>query len=234
MSGFPSIWKHGAEPNGYQLHVDVVDQLIGGQADIVFCSSRCLRQFFNSLVDKVERRWAMPSVRESNPASVESVGNVHLRATCESDLQTFFEYHLDPIANRMAAFTAKDPNDRAAYMAKWNKNLADPTIITKTIMLDGQIVGTVASFIAPWAPSQRHVTYWIDRKHWGKGIATAALQQFLRDSRLQERPLYASAASDNLGSIRVLEKCGFTITGSEKAFANGRGEEIEEICLVLS
>src|SRR5215813_15116650 len=39
---------------------------------------------------------------------------------------------------------------------------------------------------------------------------------------------------DNLGSIRVLEKCGFTVTGSAKAFANGRGAEIEETCLVLT
>ena len=161
--------------------------------------------------------------------------SIILRDTRETDLQTFFEYQLDPIANRMAAFTAKDPTDRDAYMAKWTKNLADPTIIQKTIMRDGQIVGTVASFLAPWtpAPHQRHVTYWIDRKHWGKGIATAALQLFLRDPQLQERPLYASAARDNLGSIRVLEKCGFAITGYEKAFANGRGEEIEEVMLIL-
>jgi RimJ/RimL family protein N-acetyltransferase len=161
---------------------------------------------------------------------------ITLRATRESDLQTFFEYQLDPVANRMAAFTAKDPTNRDAYMTKWTENLADPSNITKTIMLGNQIVGTIASYLAPWtpAPHERHVKYWIDRRHWGKGIATAALQQFLSDPQLQGRPLYASVAHDNLGSIRVLEKCGFTITGASKAFANGRGEEIEETLLVLS
>ena len=161
---------------------------------------------------------------------------ITLRATRESDFQTFFEYQLDPIASRMAAFTAKDQTDRDAYIQRWTKNIADPTNITKTIMLGDQIVGMIASYLAPWTPSphERHVTYWIDRQHWGKGIATAALQQFLKDPQLQERPLYASAAHDNLGSIRVLEKCGFTVTGSAKAFANGRGEEIEETNLVLT
>src|SRR5215510_2130789 len=113
------------------------------------------------------------TIDKSESESAQLFTKITLRATREADLQTFFEYQLDPIANRMAAFTAKDPTDRDAYMAKWTKNLADPTTINKTIMLDGQIVGTVASFLAPWtpAPHQRHVTYWIDRKYWGKGIA---------------------------------------------------------------
>ena len=33
---------------------------------------------------------------------------------------------------------------------------------------------------------------------------------------------------DNLGSIRVLQKCDFKIIGENKDFAQGRGEETEE------
>jgi RimJ/RimL family protein N-acetyltransferase len=33
---------------------------------------------------------------------------------------------------------------------------------------------------------------------------------------------------DNLGSIRVLEKCGFRMIGIEREFANARREEIDE------
>jgi RimJ/RimL family protein N-acetyltransferase len=47
------------------------------------------------------------------------------------------------------------------------------------------------------------------------------------------RPLYARAASDNAGSIRVLEKCGFTRVGGGRAFAHGRDEETEEVVLRL-
>ena len=46
-------------------------------------------------------------------------------------------------------------------------------------------------------------------------------------------PLYASAAQDTAASIRVLEKCGFEMRGSAKAFAKARGTEIEEVFLEL-
>src|SRR5918999_1935703 len=45
----------------------------------------------------------------------------------------------------------------------------------------------------------------------GQGIATAALAAFLEE--LDTRPLYAHVATHNVGSIRVLEKCGFERTG---------------------
>jgi hypothetical protein len=40
-----------------------------------------------------------------------------------------------------------------------------------------------------------------------------------------------TAAKDNLGSVKVLQKCNFKIVGENKDFAEGRGEETEEyIC----
>jgi RimJ/RimL family protein N-acetyltransferase len=47
------------------------------------------------------------------------------------------------------------------------------------------------------------------------------------------RPLYARAASDNAGSLRVLEKTGFRIIDTEVSFAPARGAEIEETILRL-
>ena len=47
------------------------------------------------------------------------------------------------------------------------------------------------------------------------------------------RPLYARAAKDNIGSRRVLEKCGFAVVGEDKGYAHVRGEEIEEVVLRL-
>jgi hypothetical protein len=51
--------------------------------------------------------------------------------------------------------------------------------------------------------------------------------------RRTTRPLYARAAKDNTGSLRVLEKCGFTITGEDRGYANARGEEVDEYLLAL-
>jgi ribosomal-protein-alanine N-acetyltransferase len=38
---------------------------------------------------------------------------------------------------------------------------------------------------------------------------------------------------DNVGSIRVLEKCGFVKVGEERGFANARGMEVEEVVMEL-
>jgi RimJ/RimL family protein N-acetyltransferase len=47
------------------------------------------------------------------------------------------------------------------------------------------------------------------------------------------RPIIARAASDNIGSIRALQKCGFKIIGKNRDFAKGRGEDTEEYVLRL-
>jgi RimJ/RimL family protein N-acetyltransferase len=153
---------------------------------------------------------------------------IQLRDVIEDDLPIFFEYQLDPEANRMAAFTAKDPADRKAFDAHWAKILADDTIIKKTIVVDGKVAGSAMRFPLFGKPS---VAYWLGRQYWGKGIATKALKRFLR--LVATRPLYASAARDNVASLRVLEKCGFKVIGEEKGFANARGEEVEEIFFEL-
>ncbi len=153
---------------------------------------------------------------------------VLLRDVIESDLPTFFEHQLDPAANHMAAFTAKDPADRDAFTAHWTKILADETITIKTILFEGHVAGHVLSH--GWF-GEPEVSYWIGKEYWGKGIATTALSEFL--SYLKARPLYARSAKDNLASLRVLEKCGFAVIGKDKGFSNARGKEVEEFILQL-
>jgi RimJ/RimL family protein N-acetyltransferase len=108
---------------------------------------------------------------------------VLLRHVTEEDLPIFFEQQLDPNANRMAAFTARDPADWDAFTARWTRILGDETITKKTILLDGHVAG--------------------------------------------------NTAKDNIASIRVLEKCGFEISGEDTAFSNARGQEVEEVILTL-
>jgi RimJ/RimL family protein N-acetyltransferase len=157
------------------------------------------------------------------------IQDLSLRDVVEDDLALFFSFQLDPDANHMAAFIARDPTDREAFTAHWNKILAEPTNIIRTIVCDGQVVGSVSSYVQAGKPE---VTYWIGRAHWGKGIATRALTTFLAQVNTT-RPIYARVAKDNLGSRRVLEKCGFQVIGEMKGFAKARGEEIGELHLEL-
>ncbi|HEY7418278.1 MAG TPA: GNAT family N-acetyltransferase [Ktedonobacteraceae bacterium] len=162
-------------------------------------------------------------------ASISDTSSVVLRDVIASDLPTFFEHQLDPEANWMAAFTTKDPTNKDAFMAHWTRILADEANTNQTILFDGQVVGHVSSYRNEHG--QLEVTYWIGRTDWGKGIASKALSLFL--DYIKVRPLYARAAQDNIGSLRVLEKCGFTRIGENEDFANARRTEIKEYILRL-
>ena len=154
---------------------------------------------------------------------------ITLAKTEKNDLNAFFQFQLDNESNYLAAFTSKDPNDKAAYLEKYTKHLADPDIHMRTIKVNGLIVGSIAKFIMD---NEAGITYWIDRKFWGRGIATTALNEFLKIE--QARPIYGRVAFDNYGSQKVLEKCGFVKVGQDKGYANARQAEIEEFIYKLT
>ena len=129
--------------------------------------------------------------------------DIELRETIEDDLPILFEQQLDPLATAMAAFPSRDWEAFAAHEAKIQ---ADPSCITRTIVTDGDVVGGIGSWEAD---GHRLVGYWIGREFWGNGIATAALTALLDIDA--ERPLRAHVAKHNIGSFRVLQKCGFEI-----------------------
>ena len=129
----------------------------------------------------------------------------------------------------MAAFIARDPTDREAFITHWKKIMANPELIQKTIVCDGRVVGNIGSYEDSGKPE---VTYWIGRAYWGRGIATRALKTFLEQVNTV-RPIYGRVAKDNVGSRRVLEKCGFNVIGESKGYAKARGEVIGELLLEL-
>jgi RimJ/RimL family protein N-acetyltransferase len=151
-----------------------------------------------------------------------------LRDVEDGDLDAFFDHWTDDEALRMAAFTPVDAHDRAAFAERWARQRATPSILVKTIEVGGVPVGSIASWDND---GRREVTYWLGRAHWGKGIATRALQAFL--SVETTRPLYGAAAADNAGSLRVLEKCGFRVIGDGRSYSNARGTDVDEVDLRL-
>ena len=148
---------------------------------------------------------------------------ITLRPTTVQDLETLFIFQTDNDAIYLAAFTPKDPTDKAAYIDKYSKLLDDPTVHNQTILLGDKIVGSIAKFVMF---GDNELTYWIDRPFWGKGIASTALKKFL--AMENSRPIFGRVAFDNTGSQKVLENCGFVKVGTDKGFANARQAEIEE------
>lgn len=150
--------------------------------------------------------------------------NVTLRAVTEADLPIFYEQQLVPEATQMAAFPSRT---REAFMAHWAKILVNENSIIKTILFDGHVAGNILS----WEQSDKwEIGYWLGKEFWGKGIATKALAEFLDIVKI--RPLFAHVVKHNIGSQRVLQKCGFVIAGEDK-FAEENGMKIEELILKL-
>ncbi len=131
---------------------------------------------------------------------------VQLRDVEANDLALFFEHQCDPVAVAMVVFHSRD---RAEFAQHWAALLADEAILKKTVVVDDQVAGHVVSFEQD---GKREVGYWLDRAYWGRGVATKALTAFLRLE--QTRPLYAGVAKHNAASLRVLQKCGFTLPRS--------------------
>jgi RimJ/RimL family protein N-acetyltransferase len=149
--------------------------------------------------------------------------DVRLRPVEDADLDVFFDHQRDPVATEMAAFGTREHDP---FMAHWAKIRALDTAVQRTIVADGAVAGNIGG----WEQDgQWLVGYWVGRDHWGRGVATEALVQFL--GQIPARPLYAHVVTTNIGSIRVLEKAGFR---RDQAAEPAPGDGVEELIYVLA
>lgn len=136
-------------------------------------------------------------------------GSLSIRPTTAADLPRLYEMHSDPESCDMSG---TKPRTREAFMTHWDGIFANPKVIARTIEAQEsggvEIVGSVNVFQADGLDM---VGYNIARRHWGRGIATRALELLLEEVKV--RPLHATAARANAASARVLERCGFRCTG---------------------
>ena len=154
------------------------------------------------------------------------IETIQLRDVTESDLPIFHEHQADPEAARMASFPSRSLD---GFMAHWTGLLKDESILLKTILYNGEVAGNIVCFEQL---GEREVGYWLGRQFWGKSIATRALEEFLQ--QIETRPLYAHVAKHNIASRRVLEKCGFVVSGEDRFFSQILGDDIEEYILILN
>jgi RimJ/RimL family protein N-acetyltransferase len=155
----------------------------------------------------------------------DAVHEVDLRTVEDQDVEVFFEHQLDPEATAMAAFPARD---RDRFTAHWAKIRADPSTVVRAIVADGRVAGHIGSW---QQDGQQLVGYWIGREYWGRGVATRALARLVGE--VPARPLYAHVAAHNVGSARVLQKCGFRRDRGQEATAPVPDDGVEEFVFVL-
>jgi RimJ/RimL family protein N-acetyltransferase len=196
-----------------------------GARDVLPRAEAWLREAAPAIAARLART---PGTAHSRSREAGHMPVVALRPVEDADLDALFEQMRDPEAVRMAAFTTDNPDDRAAFDAHMARVRNAPGSTHRAITCDGQLVGTIASFVIE---GDTEVTYWVDRPAWGRGLASQALKLLLE--QVPVRPVHARAASDNIASLRVLQKAGFRVVGTENAYANARKGEIEETILLL-
>ena len=160
----------------------------------------------------------------SNPA------NIALRRPTAADLRTLHGWELDPESNAIAG---TKPRDWQTFEARWREILADPDgtrtgVTPRVILADGAVVGLVN--ISPHE-GMSSIGYWLDRNHWGRGIASRAVALLLKE--FPKRPLVATAAGHNHASLRVLERNGFRVVSRGRTPESARSVERETVTLIL-
>jgi RimJ/RimL family protein N-acetyltransferase len=148
---------------------------------------------------------------------------VRLRDLTEDDLPILFGFYSDPDS---VAMVGMPPRDEEAFYAQRAKIMPDPAKRLRTITVGGEVVGDIMSWVDDGG--HRKLGYWLGQDYWGRGIATAALTAFVGE--LGERPLYADVLRTNVGSLRVLQKCGFKILSEDQ---HGPDHDPEELLLRL-
>lgn len=102
----------------------------------------------------------------------------------------------------------------------------DPSVMLWGIFLQNLHIGNIVLDNIDFNHSKSEVTYLLgDPEYWGKGIASYAVQHVINyaDRVLELHKLFAGVAEPNVGSIKVLQKCGFTVEAKRDShlFYNG-------------
>ena len=127
-----------------------------------------------------------------------------LRPVLATDLPILFQQQLEPEAVAMSAYPAKD---RGEFMRHWEGILKNKNVTARTIVYKEKVAGHIIC----WKEGkyEQRIGYWIGKEFWRRGIANAAVAEFLLLVNI--RPLFAEVANHNAASQKVLQKNGFTL-----------------------
>lgn len=141
---------------------------------------------------------------------------ITLRDYTSTDVERLVELANNENVSRYLAYTFPYPYTKPD--AEWwiSTGVSVNHAVTKAIEFEGEFVGSVG--LTPqtaWKAHSAEIGYWVGEAYWGKGIATEALRMMsdIALSSLKYRKLFAPVFAPNQASMRVLEKCGFSLEG---------------------
>jgi ribosomal-protein-alanine N-acetyltransferase len=149
-----------------------------------------------------------------------------LRHFQEADVDGLYEIQRDKDAMRYTFCSpsrAESERRLRAYAALLEElGYAPWTVILRA---ESRIIGWGGLNVDPFDPGWGvEVAYFFHPSYWGRGFATELVQAALEQGFTQHglETIGAFAHRENIGSIRVLEKCGFRFTGFEPQLNRNR------------
>ena len=142
-----------------------------------------------------------------------------LRKLTIDDAQAMFEgWCSDPEVTKYLTFSPHDNVEvTKLVLDNWIKQYEDPNTIRYGITLksSGLLIGCID--VVKYVDGNPEVGYCLSRKYWNNGYMTeafSALLEYLFGKGFKK--VVMAAIDNNIGSNRVIQKCGFKFTHQEK------------------
>lgn len=162
-----------------------------------------------------------------------------------SDTADMFEYASDPEVARFTSWSAhsdiQDTEGFISHVLSRHQELPGLVHVVFAIRLNTshQVIGTIS--IGQTEMNSAHLDYALSQKYWGQGMITEAVKSLIEWAFIEVQMLteiHSGCLSTNIGSVRVLEKCGFSLRNTyiskRKGKFNNRILETNEYVLLRS
>ncbi len=161
------------------------------------------------------------------------LGDYILREQTIEDAEAFLEYYSDPeVSKYIVSFIPKTVEEARSEIRYWINVFSynDGLYFAIARKSDNKMIGSVGVSGVNRSHNRIEASYDLAKEYWGQGIMTKALKVVLKYafSELKFNRIEAYAMPDNIGSQRVLEKCGFAFEGilRQHRFHNGKYVDI--------
>jgi ribosomal-protein-alanine N-acetyltransferase len=161
------------------------------------------------------------------------LGDFILREQTLEDAADFLEYYSDPeVSKYIVSFIPNTVEEARSEIRYWINVFGynDGLYFAIARKSDNKMIGSVGVSGVNRSHNRIEASYDLAKEYWGQGIMTKALKAVLKYAfeELKFNRIEAFAMPDNIGSQKVLEKCGFAFEGilRQHRFHNGKYVDI--------
>lgn len=141
-----------------------------------------------------------------------------LRSPKESDAEPMFSnWANDPEVTKYLTWNPHESVEvTKTIVSRWLQEEEDPKTVRFLITVKGNDDPVGSIDVVGYHDGDPEIGYCLSRKLWGQGYMTEACQAVMAYLfALGHKRILIDAAEDNIGSNRVIAKCGFRFVGKE-------------------